>query len=204
VSMRVPLLILRLTGALVVSSAPLSQAAGQWSAGVDVGADRYWGGSVEISAEHRSLRPYRPTVFGIGLERKGQSVGWALQVRYTEAALGLEGQGAVAAVEGVFTVVSLSPEVAYKLTTLGPVSELRLHAGPLFEIWDVIDEDAKARVGAQSAISLDIPLGGRFAGSVLVGVAVIPSPFEAGQLGDTFEPRALWRRRFAVGLHYRL
>jgi hypothetical protein len=204
VSVRVSRLTFSLTVALLGPLAPLCQAAGQWTAGVAVGADRYWGGSVETSGAHRSFRPYRPTVFSIGIERKGNAVGWGLQVRYAEAALGLEGQGAVAAVEGVFTVVSLTPEVAYTLTTLGPVCELRLHAGPLFEIWGIIDEDAKTRVGGQSALSLDFPLGGRFTGSVLVGVAVTPSPFEAGQLGDTFEPRALWRRQFAVGLHYRI
>jgi hypothetical protein len=204
VSMRVSLLLLGLTGSLLATLVAVSPAAGQWTAGFDIGADRFWGGSVETSGEHRSFRPYRPTVFGIGVELKGHSLGWGLQARYTEAALGLEGPGAVAALEGVFTVVALAPEVAYRLTTLGPVSELRLHAGPLFEIWDIIDEDTKTRVGAQTAVSLDIPLGGRFAGSVLVGVAVTASPFEADQLGDGFEPRPLWRRRFAVGLHCRL
>ncbi|MFL5403124.1 MAG: hypothetical protein ACJ8BF_09950 [Gemmatimonadales bacterium] len=202
--MRLTLLPRRVIGALVAFSAAASQAAGQWTAGIDVGADRYWGGSVETGGDHRSFRPYRPTVFGIGIERKGNLVAWGLRVRYTEAALGLEGRGAVAAVEGVFTVVSLSPEVVCRLATLGPGSELRLHAGPLFEIWGIIDEDTKARVGAQSAVSLNIPLGGRFAGSVLVGLAVTPSPFEANQLGEAFERRVLWRRGFAAGLQYRL
>ena len=180
------------------------QARAQWLVQSEVGADRYWGGSIETNGEHRSFRPYRPTMFAIGLERRGKSIGMGVQVCYSEAALGLEGEGAVAAVEGVFTVVGLSPEVIYRLATLGPVSELRIHAGPLIERWDIIDEDSKTRLGVQSGLSLDVPLGGRFAGSALVQVAVTPSPFEAGQLGDGFEPRTLWRRRFAAGLHFRL
>jgi hypothetical protein len=191
-------------GTLIASSATVPPAFGQWTVGLEVGADRYWGGSVETAGENRSFRPYRPTTFGVGLERKGHPLNWGVRVRYAEAGLGLEGPGAAAVVEGVFTVLSLLPEVAYRLATLGPVTELRLHAGPLVEAWGIVDEDTKVRVGVQSALSLDVPVGQRLAGSVLVGLALTPSPFEAGQLGPTFEPRALWRRRFAVGLQYRL
>ncbi|MEO7237503.1 MAG: hypothetical protein ABIZ96_02690, partial [Gemmatimonadales bacterium] len=70
--------------------------------------------------------------------------------------------------------------------------------------WSVIDEDSQTRVGAQGAVSLNLPLGGRFAGSLTAGAAVMPSPFGEGQLDPPFERRALWRRRFAVGLDYRL
>jgi hypothetical protein len=201
--MRVSLLRI-VTGSLLASTASVSQAFGQWTVGLQVGADRYWGGSVETEGEERSFRPYRPTTFRIGIEHKGSPFGWGLQVQYFEAGLALEGQGAAALVEGVFTVVSLLPEGVYRLTRIGPVSEFRLHAGPLIEAWDIIDEDTKIRVGVQSALSLDVPFGGRVAGSVRAGLALSPSPFAEGQLGSTFEPRALWRRSFAVGLHYRL
>jgi hypothetical protein len=188
---------------ILVSSATASPAFGQWTLGLEIGADRYWGGSAETGGENRSFRPYRPTTFGLGLHRKGHPVGWGVQVHYAGAGLALEGPGAVAVVEGVFTVVSLSPEVVYRLTALGPVAELRLHAGPLFEAWGIIDEDSRTRVGAQGAVSLGIPLGGHLAGTLLAGAAVIPSPFEEGELPG-YDTRALWRRRFAVGLQYRL
>lgn len=192
-----------LTGSLVASAATTSPAFGQWTVQVEIGADRYWGGSAETGGENRSFRPYRPTTFGLGLHRKGHPVGWGMQVHYAVAGLALEGPGAVAVVEGVFTMVSLSPEVVYRLTALGPVAELRLHAGPLFEAWGIIDEDSRTRVGAQGAVSLGIPLGGHLAGTLLAGAAVIPSPFEDGELPG-YDTRALWRRRFAVGLQYRL
>jgi hypothetical protein len=193
-----------LTGTLPVSPAAVTPAFGQWMAGIEIGADRYWGGSAETGGEDRSFHPYRPTIFGVGLEHKGNPVGWGLQIHYSEASLGLEGPGAVVAVGGVFTIVSFSPEVTYRLATLGPVTELRLRAGPLFEVWDIIDEDTKTHLGVHTAVSLDIPFGGRFAGSVRAGAAFTPSPFEPEQLESPFEPRALWRRRFAAGLHYRL
>jgi hypothetical protein len=75
--------------------------------------------------------------------------------------------------------------------------------GPLFEVWSVIDEKTRTRIGIQSAASLGIPLSGRLGGTLSAGAAVIPSPFEEGEL-QGYDRRGLWRRRFAVGLQYRL
>jgi len=179
-------------------------ALGQWAVTTEVGADRFWGGSVDNTGEHRSFRPYRPTTFGLGLERSAGKLGGGLRLRYASAGLALEGPDAVVAAKGVFTVYSVAPELMYRITTLGAANLLALRGGPLFEIWSIIDQDTRTRVGVHGALSLNVPLGGRFAGSLVAGAALIPSPFEEEQLGPPFELRALWRRRFAVGLDYRL
>lgn len=202
--MRAPFLLPALAALWLGSSPWCSRAHGQWGLDLEVGSDRFWGGSLETGSEHRSFRPYRPTTFGMGVERKAGRLAIGLHLRYAEAGLGLEGEGAVAAVEGVFTMVSLSPEVAYRIASLGPANQLRLHAGPLLEVWSIIDEESRTRVGFQGAASLDVPLGGRFGGSALAGVVLIPSPFARDDLGPSYELRALWRRRFAVALQYRL
>lgn len=179
-------------------------ALGQWAVTTEVGADRFWGGSIENTAERRSLRPYRPTTFGVGLERRAGMLGAGLRLRYASASLALEGADGVAAAKGIITVYSAAPEVVYRIMSLGPVNQLTLHGGPLFEVWSMADEDSQTRVGIQGAASLNFPLGGRFAGSIMAGAALIPSPFSEAQLDPSFERRALWRRRFAVGLDYRL
>jgi hypothetical protein len=187
--------------AFVVWCSPLR---GQWKLGVEVGSDRFWGGSRETTGEGKSFRPYRPTTFGVGLERQSGRLALGLRLQYAEASLALEGEGAAVAVEGVFTTVSISSEITYRLAFLGSDNQLRLHAGPLLELWDIIDEKARTRLGVQGALSLDVPLGGRFGGSVVAGAAVVPSPFERDELDPSYELRALWRRRFGVGLKYRL
>jgi hypothetical protein len=53
-------------------------------------------------------------------------------------------------------------------------------------------------------VSLGVPLGEKLAASITIGAALIPSPFAGNQLNPDFERRALWRRRFAAGLEYRL
>lgn len=182
---------------------------GQWRVGAEVGATRFWGASLDTGGDHTSFRPYRPTTFGIGLERQTGRYAAGLHVHYAEASLALEGPAGVISVEGAFTIVSISPELVVRIATLGSGSQLRLHAGPLIEIWDIIDQDARTRVGAQSSVSLDVPLGGRFGGVVLAGAAVTPSPYKEGELdlgngAPTYALRTLWRRSFALGLQYRL
>jgi hypothetical protein len=181
----------------------VSPAVGQWMVGIEVGADRFWSGSEETAPEHRSFRPYRPTTFGAALERSFGSGRMGLRLFYTEASLALEGGDAVVAAKGVFRVYGASPEVSYRIASVGSSNQLLLRVGPLFEVWTIVDERSRTRVGVQGAASLGIPLGARFAGSISAGAALIPSPFDAGELPG-YELRALWRRRFAAGLQYRL
>ena len=197
-------LILRASTAVFLTISSLAPAAfGQWRVGVELGADRFWGGSAEVAPEHRSFRPYRPSTFGAGLERSSGRAGVGLRVLYTEASLALEGRDAVVAAKGVFKVYSASPEVTYRIASPGSSNQVLLRAGPLFEVWSIVDEKSRTRIGVQAAASLGIPLGGRFAGTLSAGAALIPSPFEDGELPG-YELRALWRRRFAVGLQHRL
>lgn len=182
---------------------------GQWRVGTEVGAARFWGGSLDTGGNQTSIRPYRPTTFGLGLERQTGRYAAGLQVRYAEASLALEGPDRAVLAEGVFTIVSISPELAVRMATLGSGNQLRVHAGPLFERWDIIDQEARTRVGAQGSVSLDVPLGGRFDGVALAGIAVTPSPYEEGELdlgggAPTYDLTTLWRRSFALGLRYRL
>lgn len=193
-----------LMGVGLISSTWCGGVLAQWTLGADVGSDRFWGGSIETTAERRSFRPYRPTTFGVRIERREGRLGAGLRLQYASASLALEGADAVVAAKGVFTVYSAAAEVIYRIMSVGSVNQLVLHLSPLFEVWSVIDENSETRVGVQGAVSLNLPLGGRFGGSIMAGAALIPSPFGETQLDPGFERRALWRRRFAVGLDYRL
>ena len=180
-----------------------SNAEAQWFIAADVSADRFWGGSIERGPERRSFRPYRPTTLGLGVNHRSGAVEVGLKLGYTGASLALEGNDAVVAVKGVFTIYSLSPELSYRLTAAGGENTVRLHVGPLFELWGLQHETSRGRVGVQGAVSLDLSFGGRIGASIGGGVALTSSPFDAVQLSG-YELRALWRRRFGLGLQYRL
>jgi hypothetical protein len=177
---------------------------GQWALGIEVGSDRYWGSSVELAEQHRSFRPYRPTSFGLGLEKRGHRLGAALHLRYSGASLALEGSDAVVALKGVWDLFHASPELVYRIATLGTTNELRLHAGPVFEVWSVDGDDAQFRAGAQGGVSLRLPLSARFAGVVLADLALTGSPLSQQQTADGYERRALWRRSVGAALQFQL
>jgi hypothetical protein len=194
---------------LIISALVNVPLASQWRVSLEVGAARFWGGSRDNTDGSTSFIPYRPTTFGIGLERQRGRYGFGLQAHYSEAGLALKGPEVTIASDGAFSVVSISPEVVARIATLGSGNQLRIHLGPLFEIWDLIDLDSRTRLGAQGSVSLDVPLGGRFRAAVVGGGAVIPSPYEEGELGvgdgaPIYDLRVLWRRSFALGLHYEL
>ena len=182
----------------------------QWRLGVEVGGARFWGGSIDREGSQTSFQPYRPTTFGVGLERQAGNYAFGLQVHYFQARLSLEGPEAViTAGEDAFKTVSISPEAVVRIATLGPGNEVRIHGGPILEVWDVIDNDTRTRFGAQGSVSLDVPLGGRFSGVVAAGAAVTPSPYEEGELdlgpgAPTYELKTLWRRSLGLGLRYQL
>jgi hypothetical protein len=190
--------------ALAQASVWCPSAQGQWAIGLEVGSDRFWGSSIETADPHRSFRPYRPTTLGVGLELRRERLGTALHLRYARAGLALEGQNAAVVVKGVFSHYQAAPELVYRVATLGSANQLRLHAGPVFELWSVAGEDSQLRAGVQGAVSLRIPFGRRFAGSLTASGAVTASPLSEGQLLDGYERRALWRRSVAAGLEYEL
>jgi hypothetical protein len=196
-----------LTGCLAVLALSLAwqvEARGQWAVSLAVESDRYWGGSVDNTPEHKSFRPYRPTAFTVGLERRAGNAGLRLRTTYTEASLGLEGEGAVVAAKGAFTVWGIAPELSYQIATIGQENRLLLQLGPLLELWHPIDEEWRTRLGAQGGLSLVVPLGGRFDLALGGTVAVISSPFHSDELPVGYEVRALWRRGFSGGLVYQL
>ena len=181
---------------------PAASAHSQWSVAIHIGAERFWGGSVEIAPEHRSFRPYRPTTFGAGVQRYGSRWSAGLGLGFAKAGLALEGADALVAAKGIFTVYSAAPEMGIRVGPTKGRQQLWIRAGPLLEVWRIMGENSRVRAGAQGAVSFLVPLSGRFAASITAGAAVTASPFEAGEL-EGYQLQTLWRRRFGVGLEYR-
>jgi hypothetical protein len=178
--------------------------AAQWGVATGIRAPRFSGGAVE-PATGRSLRPYRPTMWEVGVDRMGRRVGVGLRLSYTSSSLALEGDDGLAAVKDALEVYGIDPEISFRLTRVGPEGVAWLYAGPLFEIWKLPDVDSHLRMGFGASVGLDVPLGGRWVGSARVGGAVTPSsPFTEDDLDPALEPRALWRREVSAALRYRL
>jgi hypothetical protein len=188
---------------LLLSAAVASPVSAQWSVGMSVGAARFSGGAEEPSTG-RSLLPYRPTMFQVGIARVAGRIGVELHVHYASSSLGFEGKEAVVAIKDGLEVYGATPELSVRVTGLGPGGVLRAYAGPVFEVWKLDDATSHSRVGAAAALGLEVPFGRRWAGSARIGGAVMRSPFEEADLDEGLEPRALWRREVSAGINYRM
>lgn len=189
------------TTLLLLSVAP---AAAQWGITAGIRAPRFSGAAVE-PATGRSLRPYRPTMWEVGLERLGPRVGVGLGLRYASSSLAFEGKEGLAAIKDALEVYGIDPEISLRVARVGPEGLLRIFAGPLFEVWKLPDVGSHLRVGIGAAVGLEVPLGGRWSAAARAGGAVTPaSPFAAEDLDAGLERRALWRREASAALRYRL
>jgi hypothetical protein len=175
----------------------------QWSVGAELGADRFWGGSIENTVDERSFRPYRPTTVGARIQREGRGLGLGLRLGYFSAGMALEGKDGLSLANGVFTVYSLAPELRYELASVGMDNRLFLSAGPLLELWKALDEDSETRLGMHGALALHVPLEWKLEAIMSAGVAIISSPFAEDQLDTPFKRQALWRRSITAGLQYK-
>ena len=188
----------------LVLSLAASDLTAQWGLATGIRAPRFSGGAVE-PATGRSLRPYRPTMWEIGVDRMGRRVGVGLRLNYASSSLALEGHDALAAVKNALEVYGIDPEISVRLTQVGPQGLVRLYAGPLFEVWKLPDAGSHLRMGFGASVGLEMSFGGRWVGSARLGGGVTPSsPFTEDDLDPSLEPRALWRREASAALHYRL
>ena len=191
-----------LIGLLVFLAASRLQA--QWGIATGVRAPRFTGGAVEPGTG-RSLRPYRPTMWEIELDRMERRVGVGLRLNYASSSLALEGSDALSAVKDALEVYGFDPEISVRVGRIGPQGVLRVYAGPLIEIWKLPDVGSHLRVGVGASVGLEVPFGGRWAGSARVGGAVTPSsPFAEEDLEPPLERRALWRREASAALRYQM
>ena len=187
---------------LLLIAAPFPAGA-QWTLSAGIRAPRFSGGATE-PATGRSLLPYRPTMWEVGLERARGSVELGLRLRYASSSLALEGDEAVAVVKDALSVYGIDPEVSFRLGRPGPGVAVRAYAGPTLDIWTLPDAGSRVRLGASAALGLEIPFGRRWAGVARVGGAVTASPFDKEDLEVGLERRTLWRREASATLRYRL
>jgi hypothetical protein len=193
-----------MVAATLASCVLSSSVEGQWAVGAEVGADRFWGGSIENTQDERSFHPYRPTTLGVRVQWERGNLGLGIRLGYFSAGMALEGSDGLSLANGVFSVYSLAPELSYRIVSIGKANRLFLRAGPLLEKWKALDEQSETRLGVHGALALHMPLRSKLEGVLSAGAALIPSPFAERQIEPPFERRALWRRSINAGLQYRL
>jgi hypothetical protein len=175
----------------------------QWTVSAGLRSPRFTGGAEEIGTG-RSLRPYRPTQFEVGIGCRGSGVGVGLRVSYASSSLALEGSEGLAAVKDALSYYAFQPELTLPVARAGPAGRLSLYGAPLIEVWKLPEAGSRTRVGVAAGIGLEMAFGERWSGLLRAGAAVTPrSPLTRNDLDPAFEPRTLWRRELSGALQFR-
>lgn len=193
-------------GLLLLALALPSRAGGQtkpWGIGFDAGLTRFWGASEPVPPNVTpGARPYRPTTFAIRADRVLGRSRVGLTVSYAGSGLGVESQDLAIIAKGGLKWVQLAPELAYRLATLGPVTELRLFGGPVADLWNVDGDDTRTRIGGRAGLELLVPLGGPLAATMRAHGGLSGSLFREADVPSGYRTKTMPNAGFALGFRF--
>jgi hypothetical protein len=183
---------------LGLTLAPLPATA-QWGVSVELGVARFAGTSRDSAGA--TVGPYRPTTFGLRLDRALGQARVAVDVFYAKTGLAGEGQGVAVVQYGSASLWEIAPAVSLRVARFGTGVEARVEAGPALDLWD-FDGERRTRLGGRAATVVEWPLARDLMGSLRVSGVLSESVFDAADTPPGVERRATRRFGVALGLRY--
>src|SRR5207237_4330456 len=126
----------RLPGTLALLGLTLgaSPAAAQWGVSAEFGVARFGGTSRDSSGA--TVGPYRPTTFGLHLDRGSGRVRVGVGVLYAKTGLAAEGRGVAVVQNAIGSRWEIAPGLSLRVSRFGPSIEARVDAGPPNAVWN--------------------------------------------------------------------
>lgn len=189
---------------------------GRWAVGVSLGVSSYGSATEGKDADGGALRffPYRPTLWGIAVQRGGERFRIGFAARYGEPGLGARGvtlsedgsttPGALIVVDRAFHLSMFTAGVSTQLARLRGGPSLRPSLGLDLQRWTGAGSATRSLIGGQAGLALEIVLTRAFAASLEGELGFTgASPFRQEDLPEGFARRSAWRRTLAAGLYWR-
>jgi hypothetical protein len=193
--------VLVLAACLVAVPGSRGMAQSAWSLSADAGIVRYWGASGPLAgSEDIAVRPHRPTVVGIRLERTLGAARAAIALRLAEVAIAGEFEGGAAIVDDGFILIEIAPEGSVRLLHFGTGAAVRVFAGPTVSLWALSDEPTRTRIGARAGLELDSRLTTRLSAVTRLFGGISPSAFSEEEIPPGYEVRSMPSAGVSVGL----
>ena len=187
--------------AVILAAIPWRSVPAQWGISAELGVARFGGTSRDSAGA--TVGPYRPTTFGLRLERDLGRARVAVGVLNAETGLVAEGQGVAVVQYGIGSLWEIAPEISFGVARFGTGVEARVEVGPAVDLWN-FDGEQRNRVGGRAAAVVEWPLARALMGSLRVSGVVSESVFDAADAPSGVERRATRRFGVAVGLRYQL
>ena len=176
---------------------PLSAGAQtRWSLGFEVGRATYSSAAYDTSADQVHLRPGAPILYSLRLARE---LGLALAVGYATSEWAVNIEDFRILTGDALRLFEVTPEVSYRLSTSSTGAAVRLHAGPLFDVWFPTGVVARLGVGALVGGALSLPLTALSVGGV--SGSFLNAEDESAEIHRDGSMR---RIRFGIGISRRL
>jgi len=182
-----------------------TNAAAQWSVGLELSTTRYGGSSHDTSNAHAASdgRPGDATVIHVRIGKTWGRYGIAIRGAHSKPGLAVAGQGLNLTDKSSGGLSEIAAIVSTRVGGIGPSGAVRLEVGPALHLWN-FEGDFRSRLGANGALSYEWLLSGRFGGAVRVEGVFSKSWFDPGDVPPEYERRATWRYGVGLGLRYRL
>src|SRR5438876_7692801 len=120
--------------AAVALAVPGQAGAAQWGVSAEFGVARFGGTSRDSSGA--TVGPYRPTTFGLHLDRGSGRVRVGVGVLYAKTGLAAEGRGVAVVQNDIGSLWEIAPELSLRVARFGTGIEARVDAGPTIDFWN--------------------------------------------------------------------
>lgn len=178
---------------------------GTWMLTAERGWTTYSSAAHDTSSEPVHLRAWHPAVYSLRLAREYDRFGIGIAAGIALGQWGVTIGDFVVLPDESLRLIEIAPELSLKVATNPTGVALRVHAGPVLDIWTPTGEDPRQRIGAQVGASLAIPVGERWSATLRTDVALSRSLMNVEeQTAEITRESSMRRGRLALGLTRRL
>lgn len=177
----------------------------QLGIGAGVHVDYFGGASRDTAAGSagEGFRPYRPVLYTLRPEWRTGRVGIALELSYGRPDIAEEGPPLTIVVHDATRLLEIAPEISVGVLRTSADVALRIHAGPVVDIWQLSGEDGvRSKPGGQLAITAEFPVVRRLRGVLRTHVVLTRGLWREGDLPPDFQLRSMHRVGLGLGLRY--
>jgi hypothetical protein len=177
----------------------------QLGIGAEVQLNRFGGTSRDTAAgsSAEGFRPYRPVLYTLRPEWRAGRIGIALGLTYGRPDVAEEGPPLTIVVHDATRFLEIAPEVSVGVLRTSADVRIRVHGGPVVDIWQLSGEDGvRSRPGGQVALSAEFPVVARLRAVLRSHLVLTKGLFREGDLPPDFELRSMHRFGLGLGLRY--
>ena len=176
-----------------------------WALTFERGATAFSAAAHDTSTPQIRLTPWHPGLYSLRLARNGERMGAALALGYGVSDFGGSVGDIVVLPGSRLAIMEVAPECSYRISTTPLGAALRVHAGPVLDLWYPSGGDMRSSLGGLAGASLALPLATRWEVSLRADLALTTSEVTKDEAGPGLIREGSMRRgRLAVGLTRRL